>query len=160
MKTALYLVMAGALALAAGLLASGCKEPSSQAPGPGAVKSENPSEGAPPAAAIAQKLCPVTDDPIDPKLYVDYQGRRVYFCCEMCPPKFKKDPEKYLKKLDEQMKGAAPAAKEAASAAEKKVLYWTCAMHPEVKADKTGKCPKCGMTLVPVTEAPKEPAGK
>ena len=156
MKTALYLVMAGALALAAGLLASGCKEPSSQAPAAGAVKSENPSE----AAAIAQKLCPVEGDPIDPKVYVDYQGRRVYFCCEMCPGTFKKDPEKYLKKLDEQMKGAAPAAKDTPPAAEKPILHWTCAMHPEVKADKPGKCPKCGMTLVPMTEAPKVPAGK
>jgi YHS domain-containing protein len=156
MKMALYLVMAGALVLAAGLLASGCKEPSSQAPAPGTGKSENTPE----ATAPAQKLCPVTGDPIDPKIYVDYQGRRVYFCCEMCPATFKKDPEKYLKKLDEQMKGAAAPAKEAASAAEKKVLYWTCAMHPEVKADKPGKCPKCGMTLVPVTEAPKEPPGK
>ena len=28
-----------------------------------------------------------------------------------------------------------------------KVVY-TCVMHPEVKGDKPGKCPKCGMTLV------------
>ncbi len=25
---------------------------------------------------------------------------------------------------------------------------YTCRMHPEVKSDKPGKCPKCGMTLV------------
>ncbi len=25
---------------------------------------------------------------------------------------------------------------------------WTCPMHPEVKSDKEGKCPKCGMALV------------
>jgi YHS domain-containing protein len=156
MKTALYLVMAGAFVVAAGLLAPGCKEQSSQAPA-GTSQTGDASEA---AAAIAQKLCPVTDDPIDPKIYVDYQGRRVYFCCEMCPPMFKKDPEKYLKKLDEQMKGAAPAAKDTPPAAEKPILHWTCAMHPEVKADKPGKCPKCGMTLVPVTESPKEPTGK
>ncbi len=28
-----------------------------------------------------------------------------------------------------------------------KVVY-TCPMHPEVTADKLGKCPKCGMNLV------------
>ncbi len=26
--------------------------------------------------------------------------------------------------------------------------YYTCPMHPEVKSDKLGKCPKCGMDLV------------
>ena len=25
---------------------------------------------------------------------------------------------------------------------------YTCAMHPEVRSDKPGKCPKCGMTLI------------
>jgi hypothetical protein len=24
---------------------------------------------------------------------------------------------------------------------------YTCPMHPEVKSDKPGKCPKCGMSL-------------
>ncbi len=27
---------------------------------------------------------------------------------------------------------------------------WTCAMHPEVQAANAGKCPICGMDLVPV----------
>jgi hypothetical protein len=26
---------------------------------------------------------------------------------------------------------------------------YTCPMHPEVKQDAPGKCPKCGMNLVP-----------
>jgi len=26
-------------------------------------------------------------------------------------------------------------------------VYYTCPMHSEVKMDKPGKCPKCGMTL-------------
>ena len=29
--------------------------------------------------------------------------------------------------------------------------YYTCVMHPEIRQDKPGKCPKCGMTLVKKT---------
>ena len=29
---------------------------------------------------------------------------------------------------------------------------YVCQMHPEVKSDKPGKCPKCGMALVPMTK--------
>jgi hypothetical protein len=32
----------------------------------------------------------------------------------------------------------------------RKVLYFTCPMHPSVKAEKPGACPICGMTLQPV----------
>ena len=28
-------------------------------------------------------------------------------------------------------------------------MKYTCTMHPEVVSDKPGKCPKCGMDLVP-----------
>lgn len=28
-------------------------------------------------------------------------------------------------------------------------VVYTCPMHPEVTSGKPGKCPKCGMTLVP-----------
>lgn len=31
-----------------------------------------------------------------------------------------------------------------------KILYYTCPMHPDVHSDKPGKCPECGMNLVPV----------
>lgn len=31
----------------------------------------------------------------------------------------------------------------------KKAIIWTCPMHPEVRLPSPGKCPKCGMTLVP-----------
>ncbi len=36
------------------------------------------------------------------------------------------------------------------TAGERKILYYTCPMHPSVKADKPGSCPTCGMNLVPV----------
>jgi multidrug efflux pump subunit AcrA (membrane-fusion protein) len=43
---------------------------------------------------------------------------------------------------------AAPAKGAAETAKPAKVVY-TCPMHPEVTSDKPGKCPKCGMDLVP-----------
>ena len=46
-----------------------------------------------------QTKCPVTGEPIDKAIYVDYQGQRIYFCCKMCPAKFKADPEKYFKQF-------------------------------------------------------------
>jgi len=49
-----------------------------------------------------QTACPVVGGKINKELYADYQGQRVYFCCPSCIDIFKKDPEKYLKKLREQ----------------------------------------------------------
>jgi YHS domain-containing protein len=49
-----------------------------------------------------QTICPVLAGNIDKNVYADYQGKRIYFCCKGCDAEFKKDPEKYLKKLQEE----------------------------------------------------------
>lgn len=36
-----------------------------------------------------------------------------------------------------------------ASKSNQTATVYTCPMHPEVKSDKPGRCPKCGMNLVP-----------
>ncbi|MDD5351226.1 MAG: heavy metal-binding domain-containing protein [Chthoniobacteraceae bacterium] len=56
------------------------------------------------------------------------------------------------------VQGAGEPATFAASAAQtlpaaevrSEAKKYTCTMHPEVVSDKPGKCPKCGMNLVPV----------
>ena len=40
-----------------------------------------------------------------------YQGQEMKFCCASCPKKFKKDPEKYLKMMDDAVKKAAAEKK-------------------------------------------------
>ena len=37
-----------------------------------------------------------------------------------------------------------------ATTAENGKQIWTCAMHPQIKMDKSGKCPICGMDLIPL----------
>ena len=51
-------------------------------------------------AVKKQTLCPVMGGPVNPNIFVDYEGKRVYFCCNACPEMFKKNPEKYIKKLE------------------------------------------------------------
>jgi len=56
---------------------------------------------------------------------------------------------------------AAPAGAEATAAHEAHVpsepTIWTCAMHPQIRRPKPGRCPICGMKLVPVeTGVPEE----
>src|ERR1700720_3866803 len=40
---------------------------------------------------------------------------------------------------------------------EQEKVKYTCRMHPEVVKDHPGKCPKCGMTLVPIKPDGKRP---
>lgn len=54
------------------------------------------------AEAKPQTVCPVLGGNVDKQVYADYKGKRIYFCCKGCDAQFKKDPEKYMKKLEEQ----------------------------------------------------------
>jgi YHS domain-containing protein len=47
-----------------------------------------------------QTKCPVMEGKIDKKIHADHKGKRVYFCCSGCFDEFKKDPDKYIKKLE------------------------------------------------------------
>ena len=50
-------------------------------------------------AESRQKTCPVMGGTINPKLYVEYEGRRIYACCEGCLRPMRKDPAKYAEKI-------------------------------------------------------------
>ncbi len=67
--------------------------------------SEHPSAEHPTAehptveAVTAQEMCPIMDAPINKALFVEYQGKKVYFCCPGCKEKFLANPEQYVAKL-------------------------------------------------------------
>ncbi|MFZ3033771.1 MAG: heavy metal translocating P-type ATPase [Parvibaculum sp.] len=60
-----------------------------------------------------------------------------YFCSAGCRTKFITDPEKYL----------APRGEEEPMP---EGTIYTCPMHPEIRTDKPGPCPICGMALEPL----------
>lgn len=52
-----------------------------------------------------QTFCPVSGKKLETKeAFTDYNGRRVYFCCEGCIAPFGKEPQKFLTALDEEPK--------------------------------------------------------
>jgi len=74
--------------LFAGLLATGCGKPKTE---------------------TGQKMCPVMVKEVDPKIFTEFEGRKIYFCCEQCKAEFAKDPKKYVAIVDEELKKAVEA---------------------------------------------------
>jgi len=51
---------------------------------------------------VWNKVCPVKGEEIDADApTVEYDGKLIGFCCPGCESKFQKDPESYLKNLNE-----------------------------------------------------------
>jgi len=71
----------------------------------------------------------------------EHAGRPYWFCSAGCRTKFLSQPQKYL------TPASVPA--EPPPAAADGTVY-TCPMHPEIRQDLPGDCPKCGMSLEPV----------
>ncbi|MGH8784346.1 MAG: heavy metal translocating P-type ATPase, partial [Cupriavidus necator] len=70
-----------------------------------------------------------------------YAGARYFFCSDACQKRFEADPERYVGSQS----ASAPDEGEAAPG-----TTYTCPMHPEIRQDHPGTCPKCGMALEPV----------
>jgi Cu+-exporting ATPase len=76
------------------------------------------------------------------KHHLKHDGHPLYFCSAKCLSKFEASPEKYT---DTEEAAAAPSPPEAANPD----TVYTCPMHPEIREDHPGDCPKCGMALEP-----------
>lgn len=50
----------------------------------------------------SQAACPVTGRTVTSNSpHLDWQGQRIYFCCNGCPARFQADPEKYFTTISE-----------------------------------------------------------
>jgi Cu+-exporting ATPase len=82
----------------------------------------------------------------------DYDGKIYFFCSSGCKDKFLADPDRYLKKHDDES-GHQHQAKTQMDSPDRQSRPesggYTCPMHPEVVRNEPGACPKCGMALKP-----------
>ena len=65
-----------------------------------------------------------------------HEGQNYFFCNPRCLEKFRSNPGQYL-------------APQPAPAPVQPGAIYTCPMHPEIRQDHPGACPKCGMALEP-----------
>ena len=94
------------------------------------------------AQTLQDPVCGMTVTAQSPHV-LQHGGSPVYFCSAGCMAKFAANPAKY------HLAAAAPVATDSPAAAAG-VIY-TCPMHPEIRQNHPGNCPKCGMTLEPET---------
>jgi Cu+-exporting ATPase len=79
-----------------------------------------------------------------------YEGNTYYFCSEHCQHKFNADPTAYVGDAIMQERAKAQSMSGPTCAIDIETTY-TCPMHPEVRQQGPGSCPKCGMALEPET---------
>jgi Cu(I)/Ag(I) efflux system membrane fusion protein len=95
-----------------------------------------------------QAVCPVRGETFtitEHTPVVTYNGEHYYFCCPGCDTEFMKDPGKFLHNEDNDTHSDTTSSDD-------DIAYWTCSMHPEVRSDREGNCPICGMALIPKLE--------
>ena len=96
----------------------------------GEIKSDPP--------PLIDPVCKMTVTAQSQHSYV-FEHTAYYFCSAGCKSKFIALPSNYL----------TPAKAAAAASAPPVGASYTCPMHPEIRQDHPGNCPKCGMTLEP-----------
>ena len=92
------------------------------------------------ADGLKDPVCGMTVTEQSPHRF-EHQDHTYYFCSAGCKAKFAVEPQKYLAP-----KPVAPAP----TSAEPTGTIYTCPMHPEIRRDRPGNCPICGMALEPL----------
>ena len=96
----------------------------------------------------------------------EHNGQTYYFCSQHCLAKFKENPNRFLKLPSDKYPLKSLSLREAAelvkglepdlgqgppTKGQRPDVTYICPMDPEVKQNKPGACPKCGMALEPAS---------
>lgn len=78
----------------------------------------------------------------DSPYHIKHDGKHFHFCSASCQAKFRSHPTQYV-----------PVASESTALLPPEGTSYTCPMHPEIRQNHPGHCPKCGMALEPIVPA-------
>ncbi len=77
-----------------------------------------------------------------------YEGKTYSFCSANCLQRFELDPDQFLVSKEPKHDDEQPH--------NNKAQIYTCPMHPDVRQEGPGACPKCGMALEPLAPVVRE----
>jgi Cu+-exporting ATPase len=92
---------------------------------------------------VMDPVCGMVVEKSPKALSHEYEGQTYHFCSRDCLEKFQDHPEQYINPFSSDKN----IEEDAASSGQ--TVYYTCPMHPEIREDGPGDCPKCGMALEP-----------
>jgi len=96
------------------------------------------------AGTHVDPICGMTVADDSPRRF-EFDGATYFFCSDHCLRKFSADPARYVIPAKA---GTQPSGPRLDSRLHGNDVY-TCPMHPEVRQQGPGTCPKCGMALEP-----------
>ncbi|WP_409977161.1 heavy metal translocating P-type ATPase [Acinetobacter sp. C_4_1] len=110
---------------------------------------------------MAQATTDVLKDPVcgmtvteESKYHEEFKGKTYFFCSDKCQSKFHSSPVQYIAKPATTTADAHTqhhqTVQHVNAASTTGTTIYTCPMHPEIRQDHPGNCPKCGMTLEPL----------
>jgi Cu+-exporting ATPase len=108
------------------------------------------------ATTVKDPVCKMDVNLEKTKYRRDHEGERYYFCSSGCEHKFSERPVGYIKaekpKLALTARSRVPDySYPSKNGKEPSTGTYVCPMDPDVRSNKPGSCPKCGMTLEPET---------
>jgi Cu+-exporting ATPase len=95
-------------------------------------------------------VCGMTVNPETAAGSFEYKDETYYFCSTHCLHKFQAEPEQFLKQTKSKLTELVGITPMRRSVSASVAQSYTCPMHPEVRQETPGACPKCGMALEPL----------
>jgi Cu+-exporting ATPase len=82
----------------------------------------------------------------DSPYVLQHNNQMIYFCNASCRAKFATNPTLYL---DANKYAFTELSSDKTAVSDSIHMVFTCPMHPDIRQDHQGSCPKCGMALEP-----------